>query len=162
MNKARWLTVALVLSLAINLMIVGVFIGRGMSGRPPPGSMPTNFGWMIRHLDDQNRQELRGNLEEHATLVQPIRREMRDAQRTFNRLLIQPELDEMALSASLQKLRTASDQYQTEMHAMMLQIVTQLDEQKRRKIASSLRRGPGRPGGPRRNMEQHRRPERRE
>ena len=150
MNKARWLTLALLLSLAVNLLVAGVFVGRAMSGRSAFEHIPPNLGWMIRHLDNSTRQELHADLEEHVRRVRPLRREMRDAQRSFNRQLIAHELDQDAITDSLKRLRTASDKYQTEMHGMMLRIIPELDERQRRKISSSLRRKPGRDQPPRR------------
>lgn len=149
MNKSRWLTVALLASLAVNLLVVGVFVGRVISGGPGPERMPSNLGWMVRHLDEPTRESLRSEMMEHNKRVGPLRRQMRDAQRTFNRQLLDSTIDTEAMSQSLTELRRTSDEYQTEMHEMMLLIVPKLDEQQRRRVLSTIRRGPDRP--PRRN-----------
>lgn len=149
MNKSRWLTVALLASLAVNLLVVGVFVGRVISGGPGPERMPSNLGWMVRHLDEPTRESLRSEMMEHNKRAGPLRRQMRDAQRTFNRQLLDSTIDTEAMSQSLTELRRTSDEYQTEMHEMMLLIVPKLDEQQRRRVLSTIRRGPDRP--PRRN-----------
>jgi len=149
MNKSRWLTVALLASLAVNLLVVGVFVGRVISGGPGPERMPSNLGWMVRHLDEPTRESLRSEMMEHNKRAGPLRKQMRDAQRTFNRQLLDSTIDTEAMSQSLTELRRTSDEYQTEMHEMMLLIVPKLDEQQRRRVLSTIRRGPDRP--PRRN-----------
>ena len=142
MNKSRWLTLALVLSLAANLLIVGIFVGRSMSGVPGAFHLPPNLGWMIRHMDQPTRQALRSEMEQHSSAIRPIRREMREAQRAFDRLLVQSEPDVDALSETLTRLRSASDRYQQETHGMMLKLIPELNEEQRRQVSKTLRRRP--------------------
>jgi len=155
MNKSRWLAVAFLASVAVNLLLVGVFVGRVISGGPGPERMPSQLGWMIRHLDEPTRESLRSEMVEHTKRAGPLRKQMRSAQQTFNRQLLGSSIDTEAMSQSLAELRRASDEYQTEMHEMMLLIIPELDEQQRRRVLSTIRRGPDRPRGsdrpPRRN-----------
>ncbi len=140
MNKTRWLTLALLISLGINLLGVGLLVGRSVFDRPPVGHFPPNLGWILRDLQEPSRQQLRPLLEEHARRVMPLRREMRGAQRDFGRLLVQPEFDKDAVEQSLQSLRAASDRYQLETHQTMLQVLPGLSADQRLKAATFLNR----------------------
>tara|TARA_B110000196_G_scaffold235905_1_gene204383 strand:+ start:293 stop:775 length:483 start_codon:yes stop_codon:yes gene_type:complete len=148
MNKSRWLTVALLVSIAVNLLLVGIFFGRVILGGPGPERMPSQLGWMIRHLDEPTRESLRSEMVEHIKRAGPLRKQMRSVQQTFNRQLLESTIDTEAMSQSLAELRHASDEYQTEMHEMMLLILPELDEQQRRQVLSTIRRGPDQPRGP--------------
>jgi len=134
MNKSRWLTIALLVSIAVNLLLVGIFVGRVISGKPGPERMPSQLGWMIRHVDEPTRESLSSEMVEHIKRVGPLRKQMRSAQQTFNRQLLGSTIDTDAMSQSLAELRRTSDAYQTEMHEMMLLIIPKLDEQQRRRV----------------------------
>ena len=145
MNKSRWLTLTLVLSLATNLLIAGIFIGRSMSRGEGTIYLPPNLGWMIRHMDQPTRQVLQGKIEEHSLAIKPIRQEMRKTQRAFDRLLVEPEPDVVALKETLTRLRSASDEYQQETHSVMLKLIPELNEEQRHRVSKMLRRRPDQP-----------------
>ncbi len=145
MNKSRWLTLTLILSLATNLLIAGIFIGRSMSRGEGAIYLPPNLGWMIRHMDQPTRQALRSKIEEHSLAIKPIRQEMRKTQRAFDRLLVEPEPDVVALKETLTRLRSASDEYQRETHSVMLKLIPELNEEQRRRMSNMLRSRPDQP-----------------
>jgi uncharacterized membrane protein len=143
--NSRWLLLALIVSLGMNLLIVGVVAGRAMSNRTVDGPFPSHLGWMLKEVDQATRQNIRPMLDAHDKKIRPIRRQMRRAQHDARSLLKQPEFDEQALAESFQKLRSVSDQYQTEMHGMMIEILSNLDADQRQQAASFLNRGMGGP-----------------
>ncbi len=140
MNKTRWLTLLLLVSLGINLLLAGTYAGWVMS-RGKMLHIPPEFGWMIREMkSDATREEIHPLLTKHNKQMRPIRREIGIAQRNFNKLLVEPELDEEAMAESLRRLRDASSQYQVEMHKMMLQILSTLNVEERNKISHYLQK----------------------
>lgn len=64
-GSSKWLRILLVLSLGLNLLVVGVGVGRvvaGDSSDKPPRSRDIGFGPYTRALSDNDRQALRGAL----------------------------------------------------------------------------------------------------
>ena len=142
MNNSRWVIVSLLLSVALNLLLLGVFIGSSVYKKPIIKPLPTHLGWMIQHLDSASLNSLRPQIEAHSRRVAPIRQEMRRQQKEFNRLLLQPNPNNKALAQTLSQLRDHSDEYQQEMHSMILKLIPKLSEDQRLKVISMLRRPP--------------------
>ena len=109
MNNSRWVVVSLLLSVALNLLLLGVIIGRSVYKKPIIKPLPTHLGWMIQHLDSASLNSLRSQIEAHSRRVVPIRQEMRRQQKEFNRLLLQPNPNNKALAQTLSKLRNHSE-----------------------------------------------------
>ena len=55
-GRSRWVAILLAVSLAINLLLAGAFIGRLLTERRDPGTFPPHMGWILRGLPDQERQ----------------------------------------------------------------------------------------------------------
>ena len=97
---------------------------------------------MIQYLDSASLSSLQPHLEAHTRRVAPIRREMRRQQKEFNRLLLQSKPDNEVLAQTLSKLREHSNQYQQEMHSMILKLIPKLNEDQRRQVNKLLRKPP--------------------
>lgn len=138
-RRSRLTNIILVCSLAVNLLLVGGIIGHIISG-PPPRPMPDHLGWMFRSLDETRRQELRAEFESHAQRMRPLRREMREAQRDFERAVRASEFDPDEVSAALERLRSTSGEFQEGMHSQIVHVLTQLDEEERRQLVRFLGR----------------------
>ena len=140
MNKTRWLTLLLLISLGINLLLAGTYAGWVMS-KEKMLHIPPEFGWMMKEMKSEaTREEIHPLLTTHIKQIRPIRREIGIAQRNFNKLLVEPKLDEEAMAESLRRLRDSSSQYQVEMHKMMLQILSSLTVEERNKISHYLKK----------------------
>jgi uncharacterized membrane protein len=139
MNKSRILSISLVLSVTLNLLFVGAVVGRFMQGAPSR-PMSSHLGGVLRDLDDEARDKIRPVLENQAETIKPLRREMRQAQRQFRKLLVEESFDEGALEESLSQLRHASEQYQSGMHHQMLLVLKDLEPEQRRRVARLLMR----------------------
>lgn len=137
-GRSRLFNIVLVSSLALNLLLVGVIIGRFAFGPPRPPYLD-HLGWMLRTLDQKTRRELRPQLEAHARKVRPLRREIRAAQQQFENVLLQPRLNEQQLDAALVRLRAASDAYQHSMHQEMTVILKQMSYTERKRFVHFLR-----------------------
>lgn len=137
------MVVALLVSLTINLLFVGAFIGYKVWG-PKRHHFPPHFGWMIRNLDDETREELKPVIERQREELTPLRHEMREAQRRFNEALSQEPLNEEALDEAISNLRKKSAAFQAAMHDQAMLIIKNMDVEERKKVARYLRhRRPG-------------------
>ena len=142
MNNTRWMIFSLLISLALNLLLIGIFIGGLVAKKPNIKPLPTNLGWMTQHLDSASLKSLRPQIEAHARREAPIREKMNRKQREFSKLLSQSNPNDKALAQTLLQLRNHSDEYQKEMHSMILTLIPRLGEEQRRKVIKMLRRPP--------------------
>ena len=144
MTRSRVVTVALIASLAINLLFVGALIGWrvwGPDGRP---GFPPHFGWMMRGLDEQTRDELKPVIRRQAQQLIPLRKRMRNEQLRFNAALTSEPFDERALDQALTDLRQTTEAFQAVMHQQMLTVIEKMGPEERKRVARYLRhRGPG-------------------
>ena len=145
MNKNKILLLGLLLSLSINLFVVGGIAYRvtnfqdERSGRP----LPPNVGWVVRDLEESRRSELEPQLRESFAEIFPIRREMMNAQRQVNVLMSAQPFDANALNTAFASLREASIRYQTLSHDQTSVILGLLTEEERQAaLAFVKRRGP--------------------
>ena len=159
--KARWLTIALVASLALNLALVGYMVGKAAGPpflRPPPTSFdPTvGLGRLLRFLPAERRREVLAG-----TARQDIRESLATARRTartLHRQLGQAPFDEQALAATLQRFRDDFAESQARSHAAFVAAAAALTPAERQRFTKSLRKEARRGNGGRR---QERRSERR-
>jgi uncharacterized membrane protein len=142
-NKTHWLVLALLVSIGLNLLVAGMLAGRALWGGPALAPMPLSLGWVIRDLDDETRTALRPRLIDHARQARPLRRDVHEAQREFNRLLQSEEVEQAELQNALNNLRQSADRYEKAMHDMMAEIIVGLEPDQRRRIARFLQRKPG-------------------
>lgn len=140
MSKVRIVGVALVFSVALNLLVVGAIIGRTLFGVGPGSHTPPPLGWVLRDLDKETRRKIRPGLDEQAKIVAPLREEMHLARLEFRKLLSEQEFDEAALEKSLDRLRKASGEYQFILHEHMVLILKDLEPEQRRKVSRFLMR----------------------
>jgi uncharacterized membrane protein len=137
--RARWLTIALAVSVALNLFFLGLFSARAFQryeGRTPwaqhgpPGAsgarrwqrQPRPFDWM----SDAERAELR-----------PRRKEIRTARRQAEEALRAEPFDGERLRRALSDLRRETDGIQAAVHDSMLKRALTMDGEARRRLADS-------------------------
>lgn len=136
-RRERWLLIALLVSLALNLLVAGAVVGRLLSG-PPPGPMPRHLGWIVQGLDASTRAEIAPQLRDNLRAAGPLRRAMGDAQQDFLLALRTEPLDKAALAAALDDIQASSAAYQALMHAQMVEVLGQLDQAQRRQVVDYL------------------------
>jgi len=119
-SRARLKTVVLVISLALNLLVVGGITTRIMSKETRP--IPPNLGWIMDNLGEETRAELFPQLEEFWDSSRPLRRAIFRAQRKVNELMVQEPMDRPAIAAAFEELRQASREYQKLSHEQTVEI----------------------------------------
>lgn len=138
MTRSRLLTIALIVSLTINLLFLGAFIGHRIWGSKKH-HFPPHFGWMIRHLDETTRDELKPVIKRQAKQLEPLHEEMREAQRRFNEALTSEPLDEEALNRAITDVRETSAAFQAAMHDQAMLLIKHMNVEERKRIARYLR-----------------------
>jgi len=151
LNRRRGLIVALLISIAINLFLVGgvayrlyLINSEASIGRP----LPPNISWLIRDLTPERQEELRAGLRERGMQGRAARIRLFKALSESNRLMTQDPFDEEALAAALAELRDAANDYQRLSHLQTVETLSELSAKERRNAVEFInRRGPrdGRP-----------------
>lgn len=129
-NRRRALNIALVVSLALNLLVFGGMAARMLSspnGRP----IPPNLNWVIRELEDVTRARLQPTLDQYSEETRPVRYALFQAQREVNKLLVQNPLDSDAIEDAFETLRVRGEEYQALSHRQTLALFSQLSPEER-------------------------------
>src|SRR5690606_25427875 len=128
-SRARVKTVVLVISLALNLLVVGGITTRIMTKEARP--IPPNLGWIMDNLGEETKAELFPQLEEFWDSSRPLRRAIFRAQRQVNELMVQEPMDRPAVAAAFEQLRQASLAYQKVSHEQTTQVFELLTPEQR-------------------------------
>ena len=145
---AKRLSIALALSIAVNLLLAGIFAGRAFHRRPPPPER----GMALRGEPDGRRAPLRGLLREHGDELREKRRAIGEARRTARTALEAEPFDRGALERALEALRKETGESQAIMHRAIVEAASKGSPEERRKLGRALDRSalgddvPRRPG----------------
>ena len=142
--KTRWLVVALVVSVAVNLALVGFLIG--FSGKPPawrPGGFDATagLGRLIRFLPEERRSEVLGPIGKDS-LGREARgsfRTMRRAQHGIAEALAAEPFDPDKVDAALAAFRDQFDLSQQRSHAAFVTIMERLTPEERQRFVETMR-----------------------
>ena len=136
----RTLTILLIGSLAINLTVAGVLVGRWSAGDL---SKKAPMVWAFKEVSPESRQRLRPLLRESVREVLPLRRDLRRAERKVVALIRQDDIDEPALTQALADLRAANLAHQEAIHEVGVEAFSQLEKEERMVALRYLMRPPG-------------------
>ncbi|WP_170360140.1 periplasmic heavy metal sensor [Ruegeria arenilitoris] len=135
--KRRWVTVLLTVSLALNLLVVGVALGTvyrvkgGHHGKGPPGFAPT----LYRALPKEERKALRGELSERHTKGAKMRSQ--DFAALEAALRAEP-FDPETVQALLQQQAQAMAELQSALQDKWLDRITAMTDAERQAYADRL------------------------
>ncbi|MEM1190806.1 MAG: periplasmic heavy metal sensor [Pseudomonadota bacterium] len=146
MTRNNALLLALLLSVAVNLLVAGIVLGRMGLERghhePPPAA------WAARELSPETRRVVRRRMVEQLEAVRPLRRELRSAQSGVRRAVSAEDFDPQALKDALAELRRVTNRYQELLHNNLAEIAAGLPPEERSALvrAAMLRDRGGEPG----------------
>jgi uncharacterized membrane protein len=157
MNRNVLLVTLLVFSIGLNLLFIGVAVGRHLLGMSPGRA---HFEWMTQEVSNETRRKLRSTMREHMQESLPARRELRKVQHQLRAAITADEYVETDVVERLAGVRRASADLQESMHKQMVENLRQLAPEERSHVLGMMmrhdnraRRGPpslhpGRPGDP--------------
>jgi uncharacterized membrane protein len=146
---AKRLSIALAVSIAVNLLIAGIFVGRAFHRRPPPPSERDVPG--LRAERDGRRAPLRGLFLEHDDELRDKRRAIGEARRTARVALEAEPFDRAALERALEALRKETGASQEILHKAIVEAASKGSPEARKKLGFALDRtglGGDAPRGP--------------
>ena len=128
----------LLLSLAINLLLIGSLAGDWVSGaqRPPPPMQ-----WATTDLDETTRARVRQILEEQRPAAQTLRHDLRAIDQQLMAVIRASTLDPEALNKTLSDLRRTNGEYQALLHASLESVLPTLTPPQRVDVVRRLLRG---------------------
>jgi uncharacterized membrane protein len=153
---AKRLSIALAISIALNLLLAGILVGRALH-RPPP---PEREFPAMRGDGYGRRAPLRGLFREHGAELGEKRRAIAEARRTARAALEAEPFDRAALDRALEGLRKETVASQEIMHRAIGDAAEKGSPEERKRLGHALERTvlgdnerrplPGRDDGPRR------------
>lgn len=148
-SNRSWLNALLIISLGINLLVVGIFVGRmGKEHRP----VHSHFDWMSKELNTSSREAVQKTMRAHMHDSEPLAKDLRVAQKNLKRVMSSEVFDEKAAAEAFALVREKSGKFQEAMHEGMMKTLSQLDRNDRKRVFRVLsmrsRDGSHRPNRP--------------
>lgn len=142
--QSRSLVGALLLSIAINILAVGMFIGRHNAG-PSMQPNPAHLGWILRGMDRETRKGIRPLMKQHAESSRPLREEMQASHRKLEGAISAEPFDAEELRQTFSDVRRTSEVFQQSSHEHLINIIATLDQAQRQQLLQGLQRHQQRP-----------------
>ncbi len=142
----KWLIAALALSLAVNIFVVGVTIGKKVSDHPggggirgPRGGGPSfNLRNMVRVLPPEAQEQVKDMMREERRKLRGNYEARRAANREIIEIITAEDVDVEALSRAIDKVTDNTTALAAPIHRVMLEIVPTLSVEERREFAEKL------------------------
>ncbi len=157
MSSNRWLIVALIVSLGINLGLAGFFLGRASNFEIHPREVMNpmrGVSRILRDLPADRRDALRPQYRAHMRAARSEAGEIRRAQQDLRKALLAEPFDATVLGSSLDRFREHLHASQTTSHSAFVTLITSLTPGERALLVARMQhpsdgRRPGtrRPGG---------------
>lgn len=142
----RWMPIALVVSLAINLLVLGLVAGVGWKrwhdeGREERGH-PFSRGVerLIDRMPPERRRAAQAIFERYKADVRPLWREVGEARRRTIEAMEAEPFDPVRVQKSMEALRRAQAEAGDKFSAIMLELMPQLTAEERRELLRNFRR----------------------
>jgi uncharacterized membrane protein len=147
MRNNKWLIGFLLVSLTLNLLLIGFLAGRlsGLGAPPPFGPDPTSgFVRLLGFLDTDRRASIKPVLRSHMNEIMPTLRNVRRNQRAvFDALTAEP-FDPDKLTRALDALQSNLSAAQLASHESFVAMAAELTPAERRQLAAAMRHPPPR------------------
>ena len=137
MNKRVFLTTLLVFSMGLNMLFVGVVVGRHLLGMSPDRA---HFEWMTQEVSEETRRKLRSTVREHMQESLSVRIKLRKAQHQLRSAVTTDEYVEADVVARLAEVRRASVDLQESMHEQMVKNLRELSPEERSHVLGIVMR----------------------
>lgn len=149
----RALLIALIVSLAVNVFVLGGFAGAVFMGLfrphgPPPMQGPPHLAAIGEALDPSHRDAWISTVRQTAQSTRPKLQQARDLRRQAWQALSNDPVDPQAAVASLDQARTLEFQARAEMDRAVVGFAATLPAEERRRLGEALKARQHPPHGP--------------
>lgn len=137
----RWLALALLASLAGNLLLAGILIGGRLVGRAEaviaaPGSV-AGFGRRVAELPIEQRQVVTGALRDARSDIRPARQALVGARKRLAEAISAERYDPAAVAAAFAEVRRDTALLQERIQAAVVPVLGQLPLAARQRLVGS-------------------------
>ena len=144
-KKRRWIWPVLIISLALNLLFVGLVAGRmwarGGSDRAPHRVVAAAVTEFAEDLPAAKQKRANELLQAHREKIRKIRKELHEARRAARDAMIADPYDGANFENTLTRLRELRKDRHESMHTMVLALLTDLTLEERKKLLKRVRAG---------------------
>jgi uncharacterized membrane protein len=147
-RTGKWLALALTASLAVNLFLGGLFVGRWlgpspvMAERGPRGGerpVQAMMNRMAASLEADDRALFEASMERHRPRLMALGNELRESRRRSIETMGAETFDRAALEAAMSELRERNGEFQRTLHGALIEAAAGLPPPARQKIAAAGR-----------------------
>ena len=132
--------IVLIISVTLNLLVVGAVLGHFLRGGPEP-RFPAHLGRVLENIDPLQQTQMHEQLRESKSKGRQLHQAMRQKQRQLVRVILTDPFDEKAARTGLKELRGQGDAVQAHMHDQMLLAMKNLNKEDRKQLIRKLLRG---------------------
>ncbi len=151
MKTSRALIIGLALSLALNLVLAGVFLGRAAGPRPEMHRVDPIFGMrrLITDLPAERAEALAPYYRDYFSAMRPRFRDIRSTQKALRAAMLSEPLDEAALIEALGAFQAQLTDSQRDLQKAFVALAAELTLDERRMLVENMDRRPDRRRGER-------------
>jgi len=151
MSSSRWLTIALLVSVAINVLMLGFMIGRGLPfGDQRPVHRATGdrldptagYFRMLHKWPESRRENFRPIIREHMLGMRSHFQKIPPLHREIQLALNSEPFDPRTLEVALKKLRENLQVSQQKTHASLVEIAKTMSLEERQRLGREMRQPP--------------------
>lgn len=135
----KGVVIALIISVALNLLVAGAVIGHFLRGGPEP-RFPGHLGRMMENIDPQQRAEMKEQFQTFRREGRQLHKAMRQQQRALTRDILKEPFDEASARSGFAQLRQSSNAIQEQMHEQMISVMGNLGPEERARLIKRLQR----------------------
>ena len=144
MRKRQWFILAFVISLATNIFLAGILLGKHFFHPPPPMGpfRPFPLERLIDHLSPDTQQKVRPLLQGEEVLARkhPGGPEFDQFRQMLHEQLTAEHVDEQRLRQTLADIDNKRSRFQEQMHETFIQVILALNKQEREELLEVMRR----------------------
>lgn len=157
MVSNRWIVIALTASLAINVFLAGMFIGRRMVVPPPPlgpaaqqpaawrpgdRTLPPMIDRIAEGLSPQYRSIFKSAMDKHRPDIVATGAALRDARGKVREMLSAENFDRDGTAAAMAQLQERESKFRQSLQSALLDAAADLPPEGRRQMINPPRRAP--------------------
>ena len=140
MIERKWLVTIVAISVALNLLLVGFYIGQQLlPGRTNVSIDPTlGLPRMLQGLPDERRRALLQDVDVSRREIASRHRALQKVQIDIERALAMEPFDAESLANALENFRRRFDENQEDSHRLLVQLFAQMDPDERSAVRIAL------------------------
>lgn len=140
----RWVWPLLIISLALNLLFVGLMAGSLWRHGGPGGRHKVFTGAvekLMKELPEEKRTIAANLLDQHREGLRPVRQQLREARKAAKEAVVTEPFDKQKAESALSRFREIKTSQHESMHTMIMGLLTELNLEERNKLLENIQAG---------------------